>query len=152
MSLRQDVLSIPQGARDLTLATLRPDGYPQATTVSYANEGLNVYFGCSPASQKAQNLAHDDRVALAVTLPYEDWSQIRGLSISGRAQRLNDAAEKDIAGQLLLQKFPQGIAEYASGNAEDVAFFRIKPEFISVFDYTKGYGHTELAKASDFGN
>jgi hypothetical protein len=27
-----------------TLATLRPDGWPQATTVGYVNDGLTLYF------------------------------------------------------------------------------------------------------------
>ena len=34
-------------------ATLRPDGWPQATTLGYANEGLTLYFLCGPDSQKA---------------------------------------------------------------------------------------------------
>jgi hypothetical protein len=32
---------------------------------------------------------------------------------------------------------------------EGVAFFRIRPEIISVLDYRKGFGHTELVKAAD---
>lgn len=48
----------------MTVATLRPDGWPQATTVGYANEGLTLYFLCGPDSQKATNLARDDRVSL----------------------------------------------------------------------------------------
>ncbi len=43
----------------MTIATLRPDGWPQATTVAYANEGLTIYFVCGPDSQKATNLARD---------------------------------------------------------------------------------------------
>ena len=30
--------------RIMTVATLRPDGWPQATTVGYVNEGLTLYF------------------------------------------------------------------------------------------------------------
>src|ERR1700731_3853356 len=32
---------------DMTIATVREDGYPQATAVSYVNDGLAVYFSCS---------------------------------------------------------------------------------------------------------
>ena len=28
---------------------------------------------------------------------------------------------------------------------EEVAIFRVKPEVISVLDYSKGFGHTDLA-------
>jgi hypothetical protein len=34
-------------------AATRPDGWPQATTLGYANEGLTLYFLCGPDSQKA---------------------------------------------------------------------------------------------------
>jgi nitroimidazol reductase NimA-like FMN-containing flavoprotein (pyridoxamine 5'-phosphate oxidase superfamily) len=43
--------------RVLTIATLRPDGWPQATTVVYANEGLTIYFVCDPGSQSYKSSA-----------------------------------------------------------------------------------------------
>jgi nitroimidazol reductase NimA-like FMN-containing flavoprotein (pyridoxamine 5'-phosphate oxidase superfamily) len=46
----------------MILATNRPDGWPQATTVGYVNDGLTIYFLCSPQSQKAANLAWDSPV------------------------------------------------------------------------------------------
>jgi pyridoxine/pyridoxamine 5'-phosphate oxidase len=68
----------------MTLATIRPDGYPQATTVSYAHEGLTLYFGCAADSQKSRNLARVGRVSLRVNLPYANLGKIRGLSMTGR--------------------------------------------------------------------
>ena len=50
----------------LSILDQRPDGWPQATTVGYANTGLTLYFLCGPESQKATNLARDDRVSLTV--------------------------------------------------------------------------------------
>ena len=32
---------------DMTIATVREDGYPQATAISYVNDGLAISFGCS---------------------------------------------------------------------------------------------------------
>jgi nitroimidazol reductase NimA-like FMN-containing flavoprotein (pyridoxamine 5'-phosphate oxidase superfamily) len=37
---REKILTILDQRRIMTIATLRPDGWPQATTVGYANEGL----------------------------------------------------------------------------------------------------------------
>lgn len=48
----------------LTLATLREDGWPQATTVGYANDGLTIYIGIGKDSQKARNIAGCDKVSL----------------------------------------------------------------------------------------
>ena len=38
----------------MTVATNRPDGWPQATTVGYVNDGLTLYFLCDPESQTAK--------------------------------------------------------------------------------------------------
>lgn len=143
-ALRDEILSILADAQDMTIATLREDGYPQATTVSHANDGLTIYFACSGASQKARNIERDSRVSFTVNLPYANWSEIRGLSGGGRAQRITDPHEIERVGELLLRKFPEGVAEYASGSLEDVSFIRVTPEVIAVLDYRKGFGHTDL--------
>src|SRR6266702_1282809 len=64
--IRQKILTLLDQHRIMTIATLRPDGWPQATTVGYANDGLTLYFLCGPESQKAANLARDDRVSLTI--------------------------------------------------------------------------------------
>ena len=40
----------------MTLATIRPDGFLQATMVYYANDGLVLYFATDLTSQKASNI------------------------------------------------------------------------------------------------
>ncbi|WP_457090130.1 pyridoxamine 5'-phosphate oxidase family protein [Microvirga sp. P5_D2] len=142
--LRDEILSILDRASDMTLATIRQDGYPQATTVSYANDGLDIYFGCSEDSQKARNISRNGKVSLTINLPYANWGEIRGISAGGHADRLTDPSEIERAGQLLLRKYPQGIAEYASGPGVGVAFFKVVPTVISVLDYRKGFGHRDL--------
>ena len=52
--------------RIMTIATNREDGWPQATTVGYVSDGLTLYFLCGLDSQKAANLARDDRVSLTI--------------------------------------------------------------------------------------
>jgi len=37
--VRQKIQAILDHHRNMTIATLRPDGWPQATTVGYANDG-----------------------------------------------------------------------------------------------------------------
>jgi nitroimidazol reductase NimA-like FMN-containing flavoprotein (pyridoxamine 5'-phosphate oxidase superfamily) len=55
--IRRRILKLLDEHRIMTIATLRPDGWPQATTVGYASEGLTIYFLCGRDSQKAANLA-----------------------------------------------------------------------------------------------
>jgi len=45
----------------------------------------------------------------------------------------------------MVEKFPQ-IARYAPSGMQGVILFRIKPEIISVLDYRKGFGHTDLVR------
>lgn len=143
--LKQEIISILDDANDMTIATVRDDGYPQATTVSYANDGLTIYFGCAASSQKAKNLSRDSKVSLTVNLPYASWNDIRGLSIGGRAERVTEPAEVAQASQLMFEKFPQ-IARYAPAELDDIVLYRLTPEVISVLDYRKAFGHTDLVK------
>ena len=148
-ALREEIAWILNEANDMTIATVRDDGCPQATTVSYASDGLAVYFGTAGDSQKARNIARNDKVSLTVNLPYANWGEIRGLSMAGRAERLTEERQIAHAGNLLLRKFPQGIAEYASGALEGVTLYRVTPKAISVLDYRKGFGHTDLVLTSE---
>jgi general stress protein 26 len=142
-SLREEILSVLKGASDMTIAIIRPDGYPQATTVSYVSDGLTIYFGCAAESQKAQNIAYNNKVSLTVTLPYFSWEGIRGLSMGGMAKPVTDMKEINRVSELMLRKFPQ-ILQYALAGKKGLFLVRIIPEVISVLDYRKGFGHTEL--------
>jgi nitroimidazol reductase NimA-like FMN-containing flavoprotein (pyridoxamine 5'-phosphate oxidase superfamily) len=44
---KETILRLLAQHRIMTVATVRPDGWPQATTVGYASEGLILYFLCS---------------------------------------------------------------------------------------------------------
>lgn len=134
-------------AKDMSLATVGPKGSPHATVVSFASSGLRLYFGCAPDSRKAQNLGAGGPVAATITLPYRDWSQIRGLSLTGHARRLEDMAEIGAASLLFADKFPE-VAQYATISSQPVRLYEIEPERISVLDYTRGFGHTERCEVT----
>jgi general stress protein 26 len=142
-AVHEKIVAILAGANDMTIATVRPDGYPQATTVGFVNDGVKIYFGTSADSQKARNIALCDKVSLTVTLPYNRWEEIQALSMGGRAARVADAKEMARVGRLILKKFPQG-ADFGPNEADSIAIFSITPEVVSVLDYRKGFGHTEL--------
>lgn len=141
----QDITAILDAGKDLTLATLRPDGGPQATTVSYASQGLEIYFGCGKQSQKARNLTRDPRVSATVDLPYRDWAEIRGLSLGGHATEVTDPDDLARIGLLFLEKFPE-VAQYVTSPVGETSIFRLRPEVVSILDYRKGFGHTELVQ------
>lgn len=80
-TLKQKIQTLLDQHRTMRIATLRPDGWPQVTTVGYANEGFTIYFLCGPDSQKAANLARDDRVSLAIDDDAPQVMEITGLSM-----------------------------------------------------------------------
>ncbi len=136
------ILGILGEHRDLTLATLREDGFPQANTVSYANDGLTIYFVTDASASKVTNIKYSNKVSLTVEKAYEDWSQIKGLSMGATADILTDPAEIEKAMGLLMQKFP-ALQEMPEPE-EPPAVVKIIPKIISVLNYELGFGHTDL--------
>lgn len=139
------ILQVLAAGKDMTIATCRSDGYPQATTVSYVNDGLIVYFGCSSRSQKARNIAHNNKVSLTVNEPYETWNEIRGISMGGTAAAVISKDEIGKVEKLMLAKFPE-ITKYADVDIGEIRFYRVTPKVISLLDYTKGFGTTRLVE------
>lgn len=143
--IRRKILTLLDQHRIMTIATLRPDGWPQATTVGYANEGFTIYFLCGLESQKAKNLARDDRVSLTIDHDTPQVMEIAGLSMAARAQAVTDRTEAEKALRLLMTKYPQQDSiPVQMPSPEDVRIFRVTPMVISVLDYSKGFAHTDL--------
>ena len=146
-SMKQKILSLLEAHRIMTIATLRPDGWPQATTVGYVNEGLTLWFLCGLESQKAKNLAYDNRVSITIDHDTPDIMSITGLSMAARAHRVTDRTEAEKVIAMLPLKYPDAppvTAQMKMPAPEDVALFRVVPEIVSVLDYTKGFAHTDL--------
>ena len=145
-SIRHKILTLLDQHRIMTIATLRQDGWPQATTVGYANEGLTLYFLCGRDSQKAANLAHNDRVSLTIDHDTTDLMAITGLSMAAHAQVVDEPAEVERILQLLIRKYGEPVtpSPIEMPSPEEVRIFRVTPTVISVIDYSKGFGHTDL--------
>src|SRR5579863_9293640 len=131
--IREKILTLLDQHRIMTVATLRPDGWPQATTVGYVNEGLTLYFLCGLDSQKAQNLARDNRLSLTIDHDTPDIMAIAGLSMAAHAHAVEDRAEVEKVLRMLPLTSP-----------DEIRLFRVTPVVISVLDYSKGFGHTDL--------
>jgi len=143
--IRKKILTLLDQHRIMTIATLRPDGWPQATTVGYLNEGLTLYFLCGLDSQKAANLARDDRVSLTIDHDTPDLMAITGLSMAAHARPVADRTEAGKVLQMFPLKYPEQVPlPVPMPTPDDVRIFRVTPMVISVLDYSKGFGHTDL--------
>jgi hypothetical protein len=59
------------------------------------------------------------------------------------AEIVTDPAEIAQISELMFAKYPQ-LHAMALPDPKDFAFLKITPNVISVLDYTKGFGHSEL--------
>jgi nitroimidazol reductase NimA-like FMN-containing flavoprotein (pyridoxamine 5'-phosphate oxidase superfamily) len=145
--LRESIIELMDEHRIMTVATNRPDGWPQATVVGYVNDGLILYSFVARTSQKYVNIMRDKRVSIAIANDFSDPLTITGLSLAANASVIEDRREFERACQLFLGRYP----EYAAWGAPDPALapmLRMIPVVISVLDYSKGFGHSELVKIS----
>lgn len=136
------IIDILDRTADMTVATVRPDGFPQATVVSYVHDDLTIYFMTVTATQKARNIQKCDKVSMTMTPPYDNWNVIEGLSMGGHASVVTDPKEKRRVEELMTQRFPMG-DDMEIPETVELVYFRIDPVVVSILDYRKGFGHTE---------
>lgn len=141
---RQLILSILGRADTLTVATVREDGWPQATVVNFVNDDLGIYFGTAPHSQKIGNIVRDPRVSVTVTPGHETSKDIQALSLAAKAEPVTDAGELSRVADLVLKKFPRQGRPARAAVLEGVAVVRLRPTIVSVLDYSRTFGQTEL--------
>lgn len=160
--LKDIVLDLLNAHRIMSISTNRSDGWPQTTLVGYVNDGFFLYCFVTSNSQKYANILRDPRVSIAIGSDVRDPHDIKGLSLAGRASVVTDAVERDYVSTLRLKRYPEyaSLSPSAADNAaalrmapqpptERVALLRIAPEIISVLDYSKGFGHSDLITFSE---
>jgi len=133
--------------RILTLATNRPDGWPQATTVSYVNDGLVLYGFIARVGQKYRNIQRDPRLSIAMAGEFTHANEIQGLSMAARAEFVMDRRDFDHVWERFLKRHPE-FNSIGRPNPAMAPLLRMIPEWISVVDYTNLFGHSELTRVS----
>jgi len=141
--MEQKAIEILDGYRVMGLATLRPDGWPQATIVGYANEGLLLYFVVSRESQKFVNIARDSRVSIVVGRDFDKPSEIRALSMAANADEVRDPKQREHAIDLIIKRHPQ-LAELGRPKLNHSAVMRAYPAILTILDYSQGFGHADV--------
>jgi nitroimidazol reductase NimA-like FMN-containing flavoprotein (pyridoxamine 5'-phosphate oxidase superfamily) len=131
----------------MTISTVRPDGWPQATVVGYANEGWDLYFLIYRDSQKFANIARDNRVAVAVASEPRRISEITAVYAGCEAVELLELSQRSRAWNLLAQRHPN-LTDLAPPQSSEVATMVARCRHVSVLDYTQGLGHTESVTVS----
>lgn len=130
--------------RILSLATLRPDGWPQVTIVGYVNDGTTIYFMIAREGQKFANLKADPRVSICIGEDVSDPMTIGGASMAATVDEVTDPAEQARAMALMFKRYPEYEPMMKEVDSSGMGFMRATPFVASVLTYEKGFGHSDL--------
>ena len=140
--MEQPALTTLDANRIMTIATVRQDGWPQATIVGYANEGFRLYFLIYRDSQKFENISRDNRVAITVGQEPSELKQIRAVYAGCEVREITDLGERSRAWTLLAKRHPN-LTDLAAPQTAEVATMVAECRYVSALDYSQGLGHAE---------
>ncbi len=141
--LKPAIVSYLDTHRHCALATVSHEGGAHVSTVSYVNQGLEIYFMTDPSSRKAKNIEACSSIAMAVSEDYLDWDEIRGIHLSGTVEWIKGEMELKKAQKMFADKFPQ-VHKYLGTygvTIDIIPFLKITPKKIDYLDYSKGFNH-----------
>lgn len=141
------IVELLERDRLMTLACNRPDGWPQATTVGYLNEGLNLYFVVARTSQKFANLQADPRASVAIRSESGGRGNGVGLSMAGRVVEVTETETIERINPLVAERYPQVNVYCPSGKS--VAVFCFQPNIVSAVGVVEGVSDPETFTISE---
>ena len=128
------------------VATVGPDGAPHLTTLFYAlDEQGRITFWTYGSSQKIKNLRRDPRVSCLVEDGI-DYGELRGVSIQGRAELVEDYDEIRTLGRRVVEVMAGGADlgdlgdQIVDGQARKRVGVVVVPEKVASWDHRKMNG------------
>ena len=141
--MEQKAIQILNDNRVMAITTMGADGWPHATMVSYANDGLIIYFAISCQGEKFRNIQHDDRCAIVIGRDFHDPATIKALSIKARVSDVRDGDQRRRAMKMLLERHP-GLSRLEPPDPTRCVVMRANCQQITILDYSKGFGHADI--------
>jgi PPOX class probable F420-dependent enzyme len=129
MSLAEPRIQQFLGARDVVvLATVQADGAPLAMPMWFLHDAATLTMISVAGTQKVRNLRRDPRVCV-VAERASGVSDMRGVTIHGQAEFLDDGPERRALVERFLEKYHPYLERRWGGRAlpADRAMFRIVP-------------------------
>jgi len=130
-----------EAGRDLQVASINVDGTPHLVTMWYVVRDGEVAFWTYGKSQKIVNLRRDPRLTVLVATG-DRYEELRGVSISGRAELLDDRDEVIGYGEDIYERYwgpidndvvREGVRTMGAKRVVVV----VKPETVVSWDHSK---------------
>ena len=145
--LKPLILKVLDEHRTMAVATVRPDGWPQATIVGYVHDDLTLYFVVSRQSQKLANLKRDPRASIAVGHAQRGAESVRGLSMATRVEEVEGVDEIERLNTLVYTRYPE-VVVFAPRHS-NCALLRARPLYVSLVDEAEGLEQPVLLRVSE---
>jgi PPOX class probable F420-dependent enzyme len=136
-----EVAGFLRDAPKLQLATINPDGTPHLVTMFYGlTDGLISLWTYGKA-QKTRNIARDPRVTCLIEAG-DDYFELRGVMIYGKARLIDDPAEILRIGTAITLRMagmddPEPLREYVEHTARKRLAFLVEPTKIVSWDHRR---------------
>ncbi|MGQ4614629.1 TIGR03618 family F420-dependent PPOX class oxidoreductase [Nocardia sp. R7R-8] len=128
-------------SRVATLATIGPTGTPHLTAMWYALLDGEIWFETKAKSQKAVNLRRDPRVTCMIEAG-DTYDQLRGVSIEGRAEIVEDAEKLFAVGVSVWERYTGPYSEELRPMVEAVLNKRVAVRVVP--ERTRSWDHRKL--------
>ncbi|HEY7869978.1 MAG TPA: pyridoxamine 5'-phosphate oxidase family protein [Methylomirabilota bacterium] len=102
------------------VATAGSSGMPHLVPVCQIVAGGKIYFASGKKGRKVRNVRANPRLALTVDLYSDDWSQLQGVMVQGRARVIERGPRFRRLRRRLYAKYPQYPREAAIGERDSV--------------------------------
>src|SRR2546426_1053314 len=138
MTADQSRAFLAEGARTVTIATVRADGRPHAVPVWFVLDGDDIVITLKEDSVKGRNLIREPRVTAVVDDPTPPYAFV---SVDGTAEISRDPDEirrfaTEIGRRYIGDEGAEGFAGYVMGSGMVVG--RVRPNHVVGYDKIAG--------------
>jgi nitroimidazol reductase NimA-like FMN-containing flavoprotein (pyridoxamine 5'-phosphate oxidase superfamily) len=119
------------------VATVNDERTPHLVPVCHVVIDETICFGSGDDARKVLNLRGNDQIALTVDLYAEDWPQLKGVMVQGRAEIFERGPRFRRIRAGLYRKYPQYANEAALDESDSVVV-RVVPEHVFSWGFEEG--------------
>jgi PPOX class probable F420-dependent enzyme len=135
-----EIRAFLEAGRDLQVASINADGTPHLVTMWFGLLNGEVAFWTYAKAQKVMNLRRDPRLSVLVATG-EVYEQLKGVSIVGRGEIVDDPDEVLRYGELVYERYwgplDDTVREGVRAMGSKRVVILVKPEKILSWDHSK---------------